>query len=309
MARWNWWLAARAALAGLKRAGRRERVLMIQTPGLLPTLTGLDADLTAYLIVDDYAGLADPRSRAGVARAHRALARAADLVWAVSLPLAEEARSHRSVVHLTTHGVDVAAFEAAARLPTWPLMADLPPPRVGALGKLNDRIDWDLVESIAAARPGWNLVFVGPLYLAGEATLRAVERLRRRPNVHFLPEVAPAEIPRVMQALDVGLILYRPGIGTAGINPLKLYQYLAAGKPVVSMPLPAVLRFEGAARVAENAAEFLAAIEAALGSRDAADEVERRRALAHSLDWNRIAADRLEAIRASLAGGTASTGA
>jgi len=299
--RWNWWLATRSVLKGLARRGLRDRVLIVQVPRQLPTLRGLDADLTAYLVVDGYVGLASMREKAAVARAHRRMVREADLVWTISDPLREEAGRHRPDIHLTTTGVDYAAFAAAAAAPPSPEMAAVPAPRIGMVGNLNDRVDWDLAEALASARPAWSFVFVGPLYRASRVTHDAVARLRAHPNVWFLPEVTPEDLPRSIAGLDVGLVLYRPGEGTLGINPLKLYQYLACGRPVVATPLPAFDAFRDVVRVGTVPGEFVAAIEAELAAPDAERLRDKRRRRSLPFDWEQVARDRLALLETRLA--------
>jgi glycosyltransferase involved in cell wall biosynthesis len=301
VARRNWRDGVRRVIEGLRGAGAADLVVSVQTPGIVAGLPRLGSDLTAYLVVDDYAGLAPRRDRGRVERSHRRFLRQADLVWAISEPLLEAARRLRPDVLPTTTGVDHAAFAQAADRPAAPLITALPSPRIGMVGNLNDRIDWDLLEGVARARPDWSLVVVGPLHLAGRATEQAVARLRALSNVHLLPGVAPHELPSVVAGFDVGLVLYRPGEGTLGINPLKLYQYLAAGKPVVATPLPVFARFADVVRTAASAPEMLRAIEAALTATapgTTAVEALRRRAL--PFDWEAIASERLGVMHQAL---------
>src|SRR5262245_26430431 len=141
--RWNWWLAARAVLGALARQGVEGRVLVTQKPDMLPTLHRLGADLTAYAIVDDYVGLAEPAGRKAVAAGHHRMLEQAGLAWAISEVLVEEARRHRPMVHLVAQGVDHAAFATPAAPP--PSISSIAAPRIGAVGNLNDRLDWALV--------------------------------------------------------------------------------------------------------------------------------------------------------------------
>jgi glycosyltransferase involved in cell wall biosynthesis len=202
-------------------------------------------------------------------------------------------------VHLVRQGVDHDAFASAASAPPPPSMATIAGPRVGSVGNLNDRVDWTLVEGIARSRPGWNVVLVGPIYQAGPRTLEALPRLRLLPNVHLLPEVPPGDLPGMVAHLDVGLIIYAPGPGTLAINPLKLYQYLAAGRAVVSTPLPSVEEFRGTVAIARTVEEFVAAIEAALAPPEAAPAAARARRVLE-FDWEQVAALRLELLHDAL---------
>ncbi len=295
---WNWWCAARTVLRALRRSASGPLVLITQTPDLLPTLRGLPADATVYLVIDDYVGLArDPAAARRAARGHRRMAREADLALAISEPLVEELKRHRRDAHLTTTGVDFAHFAGAAEGPESPALAVLPRPRVGLIGNLNERIDWPLIEGIAMRRPDWQLVLVGPVYQAGAATTAALQTLGRLPNVHRVPAVTEAAIASCAIGLDVCLIAYRLGAGTDGINPLKLYQYLAAGRPVVATPLPALESFRDVIAIGRTPAEYESCIAQALASGSAPSERARRQDRARAFDWDRIALNRQALIQ------------
>jgi hypothetical protein len=300
---WNWWFAARTVLRALRRGESGPLILVSQTPDLLPTLRGLPADATVYLVIDDYAGLArDPVSARHAARGHRRMAREADVALAISLPLAEDLRRYRGLVYETTTGVDCATFAAAADGPIWPAIAALPEPRVGLIGNLNDRIDWPLIEAIARRRPDWQIVLVGPVHQAGAGTTAALSALGRLANVHRVPEVPAAAIGSCAIGLNVCLIAYRPGAGTDGINPLKLYQYLAAGRPVVASPLPALESFRDVIAIGRSEAEFESCIAGALARGSNLAARAQRQARVRPYDWDRIAEQRLAILRDSIAG-------
>jgi hypothetical protein len=300
--RWNWWLAARAALRALARSGSGRTILVTQTPDLLPTLSGLPADAKVYLVIDDYVGLArDPASARRVALAHRRMAREADVALAISRPLVDELRYYRDVVHETTTGVDFARFAVATDGPVWPAIAAVPQPRVGLIGNLNERIDWPLIEGIARRRPDWQIVLVGPVYQAGQETIDALSALRRLGNVHRVPAVAEGAIGACAAGLDVCLIAYRPGAGTNGINPLKLYQYLAVGRPVVATPLPALESFHDVIAIGRTEPEFESCIAQALARGPDASAQARRQDRARAFDWDRIAESRLALLADYLA--------
>ena len=301
IARASRWLAMHALLTLLRQERRQPIVLISQRPTLLPTVRGLPADLHVYEVVDDYAGIeTQPRHTRRVARAHQRRLRECGLVWATSRTLVDDLRAVRTDTVETSNGVEFADFSRGATAPCPDVFRNIPRPRIGLVGHLNDRVDWRLLEAVAIARPDWQLVLIGPLYQAGDRTRIGVERLRALPNVHRVPEVPHAELPAHMAALDVGLIPYRLISATLRINPLKLYQYLAVGRPVVATPLPAVTEFDDVVACCATAESFLAAIASALVPDPDGRRARTLQQRALLFDWQVIADRHLELLSGRL---------
>jgi glycosyltransferase involved in cell wall biosynthesis len=296
------WLAMRQLLKAIRRrAGGSSVILVAQHPEFLPTLRGLPADLVVYEVRDDYAALApNPRTRRLVERAHRRMLGSSDLVLAVSDRLVSDIRPVRPDVELTSVGVEREFFDVTDDSAAPAALRDLPRPRIGMLGNLNDRVNWDLVERLATERPEWTLSIVGPVYSAGEVTRSAVRRLETLPNVHFLGAVGQSEIPSAIAAFDVCLIPYRISAAVERINPLKLYQYLAAGKPIVSTAIPIVERFKNVVAWCQTDDEFLRAVHLALAQVGDPAQRERRRQAAVPYTWDAIVAHQLDSFRRAL---------
>ncbi len=175
------------------------------------------------------------------------------------------------------NGVDFALFDSAWREPRRPArVAALPAPRLGYAGALAEWIDFELLEGVAAAFPAASLVLVGPDVGAGAA----LQRLAARDNVHWLGPVPHAELPQHVAAMDVCLIPFRATPLTRGVNPNKLYEYFALGKPVVSTDFsPYIHLFAPLLHVARDAEALLQGIRdclAAPGDTAARREVARR---------------------------------
>jgi len=297
----NRWYGTRSVLQILQRTRGDEVVLVVQRPELLPTLRGLPAQLRVYEVVDDYEGLAEtPAAARHVARAHRRMLNECDIVWATSRTLTERVRPYRADVIETTNGVDVDAFVRGAASAPPAALAAVPHPRVGIIGRLNDRVDWPLVEEICRRRPDWHVVIVGPEYAAGMDTTAALARLACYPNAHRIPAIPPEAMPACVAALDVCLIPYRLTKLTLAINPLKVYQYLAAGKPVVATRLPALIPLGEAVACAAGPDEFVDAIEAALASVGDPCIQRGRQEYVRQFDWTVVAATRLRVLSRAL---------
>jgi glycosyltransferase involved in cell wall biosynthesis len=184
--------------------------------------------------------------------------------------------------------VDHAAFRAALPLRE---RARAQRPRIGYLGAIGPWFDFDLVDALATARSDWDIVLVGPV-MPGAGP--ALERLASRPTVTVQPAVSHDDVPAVLAGFDVGLIPFRRTPLTAGVNPNKLYEYLAAGLAVVSTPFSAeVVAVPDIVARAEDAAAFAGACDHMLSLRrddDARRRLEQRASeLAAAHDWGRIA--------------------
>lgn len=180
------------------------------------------------------------------------------------------------------NGVDVALFERAAATPRLPAeMAALPRPIIGYAGALAEWIDLDLMEHVARAFPHATLVLVGP---AVGPNVRPAERFASLPNVRWLGAKPHDELPHYVAAMDVCLIPFRITPLTWGVNPNKLWEYFALGKPVVCTDFsPFVHDFAHLAHVAAMPAAFTDAITAALAQ---PGDATARRAAARARDWS-----------------------
>ena len=163
-------------------------------------------------------------------------------------PLAERMRALPDHVVLAPNVADTALFATALEPgPLDPALAAVPAPRIVFVGAIAARkVDLALVAAIATARPAWSLVLVGPVGLGDPDT--DVSALERLPNVHLLGPRAQRELPSVLRAADAGLIPYVSTRLTASIFPMKLYEYLSAGVPLVATGLPSVGEVRGRGR-------------------------------------------------------------
>jgi glycosyltransferase involved in cell wall biosynthesis len=272
------WALRRAA----RRAGLGRPILWSYNPHAHELIDSLDPSLVVYHCVDDVAaqqGIDRPSFEA----AERALAGRADLVLVSARPLEHHMRALGAErIEYLPNVADVEHFSEAESLPEPAPMASLPRPRVLFAGAVAaKKLDVRLLAQIARRRPEWSLVLVGPV---GEGDPRGdLGELRDLPNVLFAGRSSFAELPAWIGAADVCLIPYLHNPYTASVFPMKVYEYLAAGRPVVSTPLPALSGLEGPF-FADGAEEFEAQIEAALAA-DGEEQRRRRRELAATHSW------------------------
>jgi glycosyltransferase involved in cell wall biosynthesis len=185
---------------------------------------------------------------------------------------------------------------ALAPGPADPQMAALAAPRIVFTGAIVAvKLDLPLLAELARLRRSWSFALVGPV---GPGEPRAdVSSLAAEPNIHLLGPRKYAELPNVLRAADAGLIPYARNALTESIFPMKVYEYLAAGLPVVATPLPALAGLADVATApdAEGIAELL---DAALGE-DSPDRRAERSRTAASHSWERRLAEIAAAIPAS----------
>jgi GT2 family glycosyltransferase/glycosyltransferase involved in cell wall biosynthesis len=153
-------------------------------------------------------------------------------------------------------------------------------PVIGYYGAISSWFDVELVEAAARARPHWSFVLVGSTF---GADVNALETL---PNVHFPGERPYAEIPSYLHAFDVACIPFKLNALTQATNPVKFYEYLSAGKPIVASALPELEPYEGYYYPARTATEFLAQVENALHENVPAQASSKRIALALNNTWS-----------------------
>jgi len=281
------WLREMLWRRTLRALGIRRPILWLYLPGMLDLVGCFRERLLVYFVVDEYAaypGL-QPEVAASMRRREEMLLRRADLVFTTAATLRDERLPLNPHTYWVPNAVDFAAFAAAlaAPRPEPPFLASVPRPRLGIVGSIGSKVDYDLLAAVAQARPGWSLALVGPV-VAG-ANRHKLNTLRSLPNVHLLGSVPPPEVPHLLRACDVGLIPYVASPETHHVNPLKVYEYLAVGLPVVSTPLPNLAVPAEMTRTAGTPSAFIAAIEAALA--ETGDEhVARRRAYASTQTWD-----------------------
>jgi glycosyltransferase involved in cell wall biosynthesis len=185
----------------------------------------------------------------------QALMRKSDLVIVSSSRLYETKRPYNPNTVLVTHGVDVDHFRKACfSTPPAAECANLPHPVIGFFGLIANWVDLEVVRYLAAQRPQWSLLLIGEVQADTSA-------LRELPNVHILGRRPYDSLPAYCRSFDVAILPFVVGELTIAANPLKLREYLAAGLPVVSTPLPECLKLNQWIRTARTPAEFLGQIE------------------------------------------------
>lgn len=289
----NRWFGAWAVRRAMRAAGIRRAVLWFVVPHPAFMLDTLPRELAVYYCIDDYA--AHPGVDVELIRAcDDKLSREADLLFVAPPALLPAKQAVNPAARFSPHGVDVALFaraqDEATAVPA--AAAALPRPVIGYFGLIAAWTDIELIEWLAAQRPQWSFLLVGHAKVD-------VDVLARLPNVVMVGPQPYESLPAWAKAFDVAIIPYRQNQQVRNSNPLKLREYLATGKPVVSVPTPEIGRFADVVRVADGREAFLAAIESALAG-EPPGQRERRMAAVQGMSWDHRVDETLAVVGVAL---------
>jgi glycosyltransferase involved in cell wall biosynthesis len=277
----------------VRRLGLEHPILWAYVPQAEVLIGALEPSLVIYHCVDDIAAQ-DRIDTQSFRAAETRFAARADLVLASAPALAKRLRTISSNVLDAPNVADTELFSRALEPgPLDPGMAALPTPRIVFTGAIVAvKLDLPLLASLARLRPSWSFALVGPIG-PGEPDAD-ISAIIGEPNIHLLGPRSYGELPDVLRAADAGLIPYARNPLTESIFPMKVYEYLAAGLPVVATELPALAEVTEVATApdAEGIAELL---ERALAEQDPERRAARSQAAA-SHSWER----RLEEIAAEI---------
>jgi glycosyltransferase involved in cell wall biosynthesis len=255
-------------------------VTFLPTPLAIELVRRLGPDFVAFYCIDR---LADSSPGASPLREYeREMLAACDLVLLTAENLRSPSMANARVEMLPT-GVRFDDFERARNSGARPPVFDrLQRPIAGFAGSVRSQTDIALIAGAVALAPEITFAFVGPVQTD-------VSALTKHPNVRFIDAVAHDDLIRILPHFDVGFAAYVQDRFTSGIMPAKLREYLAAGLPVVSTPLPEVCQFAlqhpGVIDIAADAPSFVAALRNAIRNNNRA-AVERRIEVARQYDFS-----------------------
>jgi len=230
------------------------------TPMMLPFSRHIDADAVIFDAMDELSKFRFAPTK--LLDLEQELIEKADLVFTGGSSLFEAKKDRHPSVHCFPSSVDRTHFaKARAQLFDPADQEDLPKPRLGFYGVIDERFDIELLDKVAAMRPDWSFVMVGPVVKISE------DELPRRHNICYLGGKTYDQLPAYLSGWDVALMPFAMNESTQFISPTKTPEYLAGGKPVVSTPIKDVVRHYGhlqGVEIASTPEEFVAACERAL---------------------------------------------
>lgn len=225
-------------------------LLWVDVPYWQNVLTYFDRQYLVYNCMDSYADFSDLQEHCPMLqRWEEEVSRAADMILTSSVLLQDKLIPLNQNTYVIPNGVDREHFSLDESLETPPDIARIPGPIAGYFGAIADWIDLDLMYYLAEQLPNFSFVYIG------HSTVD-LNRFSKMHNVYFLGEKSYFELPKYVRHFQVGLIPFKRNRLTLSTNPVKLYEYLASGLPVVSVDLPEIRQFKDVVYIARDYTEF-----------------------------------------------------
>jgi len=270
--------------------GIKDPILWIYHPNGVSFLGRMNERMVVYDCVDEYSAFpaySSPQRKNEIISNERKLLERADIVFTTSMPLQEAKKKFNPNTYFVHNVADVSHFSRAYydELPLPEDLKGIRKPAVGFIGALDSyKVDFELVSRAASSHPEWSIVLIGPVAEGDRFT--SIKDIEAKENVHFLGLKLYRELPSYLKFFDVCIIPYRINDYTLYSFPLKVYEFLAAGKPVVATDLPslALTELRDVLRIASGPEEFIKQIAEAL--LENSSQAEKRVEVAQKNTWD-----------------------
>ncbi len=263
--------------------GFDDAVLWMYSPTSCDLVNRLKHKAAVYDCVDRHSGYKGQITPEVVDKMEHDLADSCDVVFATASGLYDTLKTYNKSSYLIPNGANYELFSESRRvdLAVPEDIRDMDGPMIGFIGTLQDCIDYDVIEKLARERPSYKIVFVGK-----EPTGVDVGGLRELPNVRFCGLKQPQELPAYLARFNVCINPFRAGRLSKDVSPLKFYEYLATGKPIVSTPQPdQVLDYRDVVYIADGGEEFVRCCDEALAE-EGFELREKRIKYAQGCSWD-----------------------
>jgi len=282
--RFNTWINMLVLRKAIKKYQFESPILWFVAPHVPYFAENIENDLVVYYCTDNVAQMPGVNKDA-LEKTEEKMLKLADVVFATSEHLCDclEQKKINSNIFYSPHAVN---FEHFARVKKGNLtvaseLRELKKPIIGYIGLIEKWIDLDLIEYVARAKPDWEFVFVGRVAVS-------VERLEKIPNIRFLGPQKYEDLPIYLKGFDVCISPFKVNDLTDSVNPIKIKEYLASGKPVVATQMPELKKFGEFVEIADSYEGFVAKIDKVY-SENTEEKVTQRMEFVEDDGWaNRV---------------------
>lgn len=295
----SFWLRPQQVMKKIKRTALElnfgDFVVWSFFPFIAPYWHDLGQKLTIFDAVDNWLLHSSyTKQKTRLEQSYELIKTSADLIFTVSHGLLNFFDNQPNVYWIP-NGVDLKHYSKKFALINRDI-ANIPKPIIGYIGVIQDKVDFELIKYLAQNNPQKSIVLVGPVWNAQD---KAKQELSQEKNVYFLGYKKYQEAPMYIQQFDVGIIPHKKSGFSASTNPMKIYEYLACGKPVVASHNIGTENVNEIINVAETYEDFNVRVNEALESNDPTAE-EKRRDFVRKYSWSSTVDRMLELIRNKL---------
>lgn len=279
----------------------KRRIVWVYHPFQIDSLGLVNEDYVIYECHDEY--LCDPspimkKFKHIIEQKERELIKKADIVFTTSKLLHENKSRHNLNTFYIPNAADIKHFRKTQDpdIEESIKVKMIKKPIIGYLGTIHNATDIELLTYIAGKRLEWSFVLIGPTE-EGYKKTTSYKKFKKLPNVYFLGWIDYEELPSILKAFNVGIIPYKVDSEfNQNVNPNKLHEYMAMGKPIVSVDLPEVRLYRDIISIAHDKDEFLELIEKAIHE-DNNDKIAQRLKVAEENSWEKRVNNMLAIIK------------
>lgn len=281
--RFKYWRYPHHLRLAAKKLNLSDPIVLSILPSAEPFVDIFNPIASAYYAVDEmtaFGGIPE-EERTQIRSQEERMIQRSDLTLAVSEKLKKRFEKLHPNTHLLPNGVDTQFYSPSRlkRITIHPMLKDLNGPVIGFIGQVDERINQELLIKMAKDHPQWNIILVGRKKKGVDFS-----QLENEPNITLTGYQHYENLPHFIKAFDVCMIPYRISELTHSCNPLKLYEYLATGRPVVSTPIAGIEFCKNVIYVADQPADFIEKVKLAVNETDPQARRDRLK-VAKENDW------------------------
>jgi hypothetical protein len=252
-------------------------IVWVSSPAYLFSIVFLGKkDLLVYDRLDDFSNMAGYGNETKLWDLIMTIK--ADIVFSSSEKLHSFAKSYNAKAVMLRNAVEYEHFSKKVEMGPPLEISTIPKPRIGFIGVVGNWLDLSLIKQISVSHPEWHFVFIGPIE-------SRIDILANVTNVHFLGKKPYELLPIYLRYIDVCILPFKVNDMTNSVNPIKLYEYSAAGKPIISTRIKEVTSLQKFVTIVDTPEQFSRAISVTLGHPDL-DKIQSGQKFAASNDWS-----------------------